>query len=193
MIQYQEADHPMSDERSRVTFDAHAADVVDRQHPARPRIGLRLGAGERKQLLIAGDLLLINSSLLAAVTIWNRFAPSVPALVASAKWFITLSLVWLVFAALLDVYNLARAASVSSIIASISITWILTVLTYVFIPVLTPRAWRAQLRIRPRDQRRHRDPGLACLLCQGPLPTRIPAPCDSSSEWGTQLASSRVS
>ena len=70
-----------------------------------------LTAIERKYLLFLVDLSLVNGSLLAAVTLWNDFSPSLPVVLAHFKWFITLSVLWWIIGAVLDIYNLARSAS----------------------------------------------------------------------------------
>jgi exopolysaccharide biosynthesis polyprenyl glycosylphosphotransferase len=102
------------------------------------RISLHLSPIERKYLLMAVDLLLVNGSLLAAVTIWNDFALSWPALLAHAKWFITLSLVWSVAGTVLDIYNLARSASTTNIMASAGLATLSGAFLYLSIPWLTP-------------------------------------------------------
>ncbi len=103
-----------------------------------PRIRLRLTATERKYLLILTDLILVNGSLLAAVTMWDDFSPSLPVLLANAKWFITLSVLWCIAGAVLDVYNLARSASTTSIMISAGLAALLSTLVYFTIPWLTP-------------------------------------------------------
>ena len=105
---------------------------------ARPRFSLRLTAAERKYLLVLIDLILVNASLLAAVTIWNLFSLSLPALLAQAKWFITLSVLWGIVSTVLDVYDLARSASTTSIMASAGLAALLSALLYLAIPWLTP-------------------------------------------------------
>jgi len=104
----------------------------------RPRIGLRLTATERKYLLRLTDLILVNGSLLAAVTIWNGFPLSLPALLDNAKWFITLSVLWLIVATILDVYNLARSANTTNIVIASSLAVLLSAFIYLAIPWLTP-------------------------------------------------------
>jgi exopolysaccharide biosynthesis polyprenyl glycosylphosphotransferase len=54
------------------------------------------------------------------------------------KWFATLSVLWLVIGTVLDVYNLARAASTSSILANAGSAALVTTLIYLAIPWLTP-------------------------------------------------------
>ena len=104
--------------------------------------GLAISAGTRKRLLLFVDLLIANAVLLASVVLWNEFSPSVDALVAHAKWFVTLSALWLAYAVILDVYNLARAAHTASIIAAAGVAGLLATLTYLAIPWLTPAVLR---------------------------------------------------
>jgi exopolysaccharide biosynthesis polyprenyl glycosylphosphotransferase len=97
-----------------------------------------LTTAERRFLLVFVDLLLVNLSLLLAVTIWNDFIPSASRIWAHAKWFLTLSAVWLGFGTVFDIYNLARSASTTSILANVGLTTLLAGLLYLFIPWLTP-------------------------------------------------------
>lgn len=105
---------------------------------ARPRAGLRLTARERGRLLVFVDLILINGALLAAATFWNEFSPSLGVVLASYKWFVTLSAVWLVVGTVLDVYDLARSSSTTSIMASAGSAALVSALLYLAIPWLTP-------------------------------------------------------
>lgn len=97
-----------------------------------------LTTAERRFLLVFVDLLLINLSLLLAVTVWNDFTPSLTRIWAHAKWFLTLSAVWFGFGTVFDIYNLARSASTSSILANVGLTALVGGLVYLFIPWLTP-------------------------------------------------------
>lgn len=103
-----------------------------------PRKSWRLTAKDRKLLLFAVDILFINGALLAAVMLWNGFIPTLDSLVANIKWFITLSVLWMVLGTVLDVYNLARAASTTSILASVGIAAFLSALLNLMIPWLSP-------------------------------------------------------
>jgi exopolysaccharide biosynthesis polyprenyl glycosylphosphotransferase len=103
-----------------------------------PRIRLHLTARERKYLLLGGDLVLVNGALLATVTLLNGFALMEALSLGYVKWFATLSLLWLVIGTVLDVYNLARAASTTTIIANVGSTAILSTVIYLAIPWLTP-------------------------------------------------------
>jgi len=112
--------------------------LTDWRQTTSPRFHLQLTTAERRFLLTFVDLLLVNGALLAAVTIWNEFSPTFPVVIAHAKWFVTLSVVWFGFSRILDIYNLARAASTTTIIGSAGIASLLTGLLYLFIPWLTP-------------------------------------------------------
>lgn len=102
------------------------------------RPGIRLTLAERKSLLFFIDLLLINASLLIAATIWVDFTPSITTMVAYAKWFITLSLLWWISATLLDIYNLERAPKLSGTLTATGVAALLTAIVYVLVPVVTP-------------------------------------------------------
>lgn len=104
----------------------------------RPRIGLRLSPAERRVLLILGDLLMLNGSLIIAATLGTEFHPNQATVVAYWKWFATLSGLWAASAIIFDVYNLARSASVSAITGNMGFAVLLTGMTYLFIPWLTP-------------------------------------------------------
>jgi exopolysaccharide biosynthesis polyprenyl glycosylphosphotransferase len=108
----------------------------------RPAVGagprVALSPGERRLILRVADLLILNAALLVAVIIWNEFIPAPDALLAYAKWFITLSVYWLVIGSVLDLYDLARAASGSAIVLNASIAVGFTVAAYVVTPWLTP-------------------------------------------------------
>lgn len=103
-----------------------------------PRRELRLTAKERKLLLLIVDLVLANGMLLASVTLWNEFTPSAESLLGHAKWFVTLSVLWFILGTVLDIYNLARAASTTSILANVGITALLSTILYLAIPWFSP-------------------------------------------------------
>ena len=122
-----------------------STDFVSAQRPqassppvARRGARLQLSPGERKALLFMVDLLLVNASLLIAVSAWNEFEPSLPNVWGNFKWFVTLSGVWLAAGLVLDLYNLVRAASATNIVASAGLAALLASSAYVAIPWLTP-------------------------------------------------------
>jgi len=102
------------------------------------RKGVRLTAAERKLFLAVVDLVLINAALVIAATIWVGFDLSLVAVVVYAKWFMTLSVLWWACGTIFDVYNLKLANNVSSILAASGLAALMTTITYVLIPVVTP-------------------------------------------------------
>ncbi|MBN1262049.1 MAG: sugar transferase, partial [Anaerolineae bacterium] len=100
--------------------------------------GVRLTFNERRFALIFIDTLLINGSLVLAVVLWTDFPLSVPALVDNFKWFVTLSIVWWILGAALDVYNPVRAASTTYGVSSCGMAALVSALGYQAIPWLTP-------------------------------------------------------
>jgi exopolysaccharide biosynthesis polyprenyl glycosylphosphotransferase len=131
-----------------MTIDS--AEAFSQQEPSksyalwdrRRKLGVNLSLAERRLLLRAVDLLLINVALIAAVMIWSDFPRSPLALWANVKWFITLSAVWIILAAALDVYDLARAASMTQSILYAGLAALVTGFLYQAIPWLTPPAGR---------------------------------------------------
>ncbi len=109
-----------------------------RQATPTPRPGLRLSAAERKSLLFGWDFVIINGALAAAVVLWNDFPLDGFVLSAHLKWFVTLTCVWFVVATVLDIYNLARAASTSTILSSAGSAALISAVVYLLIPWLTP-------------------------------------------------------
>ncbi len=100
------------------------------------RVGLTLA--ERRFLLGAIDLLLVNATLITALYIWDEFPLSAAAVAANFKWFITLSAVWLIIGVALDIYNPIRAASVTQNLLYVGLAVLLAGLLYLAIPWLTP-------------------------------------------------------
>ncbi|MGD8807416.1 MAG: sugar transferase [Chloroflexota bacterium] len=101
-----------------------------------PMSGLR--ASERRLLLRSGDITLLCISLGVAVAARTALLPNLGAALANIKWFVTLALVWLLFAAVFDVYDLGRAASISRSASSTGAAAAVASVSYLFIPWLTP-------------------------------------------------------
>ncbi len=99
---------------------------------------LRLRVSERKLLLFLVDALLINGALLVALVAWTDFVVSAEVLLAYFRWFVTLTLVWLLCALFFDCYDLARAASTPHSVRSSSMAALIAVLVYTLTPFLTP-------------------------------------------------------
>jgi len=116
-----------------------ASESSSRQRKRRIKLpSLRMRVSERKILLFAIDLLLVNLALIGGRALGLRlFAPDVPQ-AWLPKWSITLSLLWPLVAIFFDSYNLARAASFFYSVRSITAAALATILIYALIPVLTP-------------------------------------------------------
>jgi exopolysaccharide biosynthesis polyprenyl glycosylphosphotransferase len=94
---------------------------------------------ERKLLLSAVDLLIVNLGLWIALVVWVDFPVSGMALLLNSKWFVTLSLQWLLCAFFFDCYNLARAASTWHSLRAGGAAALLLVGVYALTPWLTPQ------------------------------------------------------
>lgn len=101
-----------------------------------PYFGLR--ASERRLLLRSGDITLLCIALGVAVAVRTDLLPELGAALANFKWFVTLALVWLLFAAIFDVYDLGRAASITRSATSTGAAVAVASAAYLFIPWLTP-------------------------------------------------------
>lgn len=99
---------------------------------------LRLTISERRIVLFGMDLLLLNAALLASVVALGGFTWRAALSPGYYKWYITLSLVWIIIANTLDLYNLARAASGAAIVGLSGLAAGLAAVAYLAIPWLTP-------------------------------------------------------
>jgi exopolysaccharide biosynthesis polyprenyl glycosylphosphotransferase len=101
-----------------------------------PRLSLRVS--ERKIVLLIIDTFLVNAALWLAVRLCTEHLRTPEEAAVFSKWFIALTIVWLLSALLFDCYNLARAASGSASLRSILSAGFIAVLIYTFIPYFTP-------------------------------------------------------
>jgi exopolysaccharide biosynthesis polyprenyl glycosylphosphotransferase len=137
---------------------------------------LRLRVSERRLLLAAVDMALLGSALLISLMLRTNLAPQIAVFWSAVKWFGTLAVAWLLFAFIFDVYDLARAASMSYSLRASAPAALLAGILYLAIPWLTPpiqnrtqgflflflavsgiSAWRllyARLFVQPAFQRR---------------------------------------
>lgn len=99
---------------------------------------LRLRISERRLLLLGNDLLLLNAALLAALALRGGFPLTPTTILSLWKWFVTLGVIWWLWAQFFDIYDLARAASPLHSLRSSAMTVVAAVLTYTFTPALTP-------------------------------------------------------
>lgn len=117
------------------------------QAPSSARFSFRvpLTISERKALLFVGDVVTMLFTL-AGVLRWRLDEPSaLEALRSHPLWFVVLTLVWSGCAALFGIYDLTRAADVRSSLRAIMRTAIITSLTYVAIPFVTPELHHSRL------------------------------------------------
>jgi len=106
--------------------------------PRLPKLKVRLLTSERRLLLILVDVLILCTALLLALTQRAGFDLSLPALIATFKWYLTLLLIWMACAFFFDVYDLARAASATSILPAVGAAVLITVAIYLLIPWFAP-------------------------------------------------------
>lgn len=108
----------------------------------RPKLAHGLTVSERRLLLVLVDLALANGSLLVAAGLWADYFTfsSVFVLLAAGKWFITLSLMWLFFGFVLDIYNLRRTSSLLGGVSNVLVTALVVGIVYRLTPWLTPPA-----------------------------------------------------
>lgn len=125
-----------SEQADRPLETSWAATPVERARAYRP--GRALSLAERRLLLLVVDLLLVNGALVLAATLWVDFTPAPQMLLPYGKWFVVLSLVWLVVASVLDVYDPVRAASVMGSLTNCSVAALVAGALYLMIPWFTP-------------------------------------------------------
>ena len=187
-MQVEKADNPST--------NGWAAQQVVR--PPRQRSRTRLTSSERRWLLVLADLLLINAALVGALGLWGEVEFSAPVLLAYYKWFVTLSVLWLILGSALNVYDPVRAASTTYSLVSCSAAALLTGVLYQLIPWFAPplgrrlfffglpvfmvlgvAAWRAayaRLFSQPDFQRR------VLVVGQGDTARRLAEALDAAAE-----------
>lgn len=116
--------------------DPPGASVLPRARLRLPSLGLR--ASERLLLLAFVDVNLLIAALVVALVTRTDWLNAPEAFWALWRWWATLVLVWWVIAQLLEVYDLARAASAPHSILAAGGAAAITVVVYQMIPVLTP-------------------------------------------------------
>lgn len=97
-----------------------------------------LHVSERKLLLALVDLVLINLSLVGALMLRADLDFTLQSLPDHLAWFVILSVVWFLWVSMLDSYNLVRAANPFQATQNTGIAVILTCVSYLLIPFITP-------------------------------------------------------
>lgn len=104
-------------------------------HRAR-RLGLRFS--ERRLMLGAGDVLVINLMLIAALLLRTDLIPNVFALTNLSKWFVTLALFWLCIGTIFEVYDMMHTARISDSLRRAVPAALVTSVIYIATPWFTP-------------------------------------------------------
>ncbi len=107
-----------------------------RRRIALPHMHIR--TSERKLLLLAIDLLIVNAALAAAWALGSKSGLVLGDFLMLGKWFVTLTVVWGVCALFFDVYDLARAASTVQIVRGAGAAALAAVAIYILIPWFAP-------------------------------------------------------
>ncbi|MFQ5596229.1 MAG: sugar transferase [Anaerolineae bacterium] len=106
----------------------------------RPAFPLQIS--ERRTLLIAVDLLLVNFSVLVALALWTWRSSDVMStrfVLSQAHWFILLTGLWLIVATITNLYDLGIAMDPMTSLHSLVWAMGLSLLIYVFIYFASPR------------------------------------------------------
>jgi exopolysaccharide biosynthesis polyprenyl glycosylphosphotransferase len=99
---------------------------------------LRLAASERRVLLAAFDVLVLIAALGLTLTLRYSFALSWTTLTQAPQYFIVLVVLWWAWASFFDCYDLPRTAKATQSAWSTGGAAMLTALTYLAIPYVTP-------------------------------------------------------
>jgi exopolysaccharide biosynthesis polyprenyl glycosylphosphotransferase len=118
------------------TKPSSAKDNAHSRRLTLPSMGLRVS--ERRLLLGVVDFTLLFVALVIALSLRTELLPEIRQMFVSWKWILTLAAVWFAYAALFNVYNLARAASTFYSIRSTAMAAALASFTYLVIPWFTP-------------------------------------------------------
>jgi len=110
-----------------------------------PHLPLRIS--ERKALLRLLDLLMLNSALLLILRLRLGKPLSWQTISSHPTWFALLTILWLLFAAAFDAYDLKEASRFPKGILGVAKAALPTLLLYVLIPYITPYLLRSRLTL----------------------------------------------
>jgi exopolysaccharide biosynthesis polyprenyl glycosylphosphotransferase len=114
----------------------HNGKIGKRVHLCLPPIPLRLS--ERRLLLGAMDVLIVNAALLETLILRPDSAMAGLVTGMQLRWFVLLSVVWLAMAQVLDIYDLSRSAIARHSAWAAGSNAVVTAVVYLLIPYLTP-------------------------------------------------------
>jgi exopolysaccharide biosynthesis polyprenyl glycosylphosphotransferase len=112
-----------------------------------PLPSLRLRFSERKLLLLIIDLFVLNAALFASLIFAGNLQPQWNDVSQHIQWFIVASVVWIVFAVFLDLYDLRKAALPETSLWSVGIAALVTSFVYLLIPFITPELPEARSKV----------------------------------------------
>jgi len=101
--------------------------------------GFRFATSERRLLLVVFDVLALNAALLVVLALRYDYSFSWAVLWQAPFYFILLTVVWGGWASFFDCYDLPRAAAASQSAWCTGRAALLTALTYMAVPFLTPQ------------------------------------------------------
>lgn len=109
--------------------------------------GFVLGLGERRALLIFGDLAVVNGALAVAATIIPKpfWLSALPSPLLAPEWFIVLSCLWLIVGQLTGAFDLSVAGERVAGAVRVASTGGLALVTYYLVPVVTPPMLKSRL------------------------------------------------
>jgi exopolysaccharide biosynthesis polyprenyl glycosylphosphotransferase len=99
---------------------------------------LRLTISERRVMLVLVDILMINLALLATLILRSELFLTWENILNQAHYYLVLTVVWVVWALFFDCYDLPRSAKASLSAWTAGRASLLTALTYLLIPNITP-------------------------------------------------------
>lgn len=106
-----------------------------------------LNFSERKMLLIAFDLILLNLAFLLALSLRRDFDFTIKLIATNPLWFILLSGIWLLTGSVFDIYDLRTSSQFSSVIKTVLITSLISATIFLLIPFITPTLPTSRLMI----------------------------------------------
>lgn len=103
-----------------------------------PAVRLRLTLSERRLLLSLFDLVVLNTALLVTLVLRYDYSFSWVTLWEAPRYFLLLSFLWAIWASFFNCYDLPRTADASHSAWTTGRAGLLTALSYLAIPFLTP-------------------------------------------------------
>jgi exopolysaccharide biosynthesis polyprenyl glycosylphosphotransferase len=106
---------------------------------------LRLTTSERRLALGLFDTLMLNGALLVILGMRHGYSFSWMTLAQVPRYFVLLTILWMIWAVFFECYDLTRAADASQSVWSTGRAGLLTALSYLAIPYVTPQLLASRL------------------------------------------------